>query len=225
MRYLCIPIVICALAAVTPAATIDVSSQTTQVLQSGDSLAFLFTDSSYAQRAASMGLPADPSQIFFNFISAPAAGAGQFTIELESEDGSASTMFPGAVKWTSGVVETSGYYGAASVLLDSLTLSSTLSQEIFAKSEAELILTYTGPDITIGLPGNSLKHDLTVSLAGGPLSIGALDYSVTLDSAGDLAPDLASSAPEPDSAALIFGAGILLCAVSLALKRFGRSHR
>jgi len=207
-----------ALAAGAQAATIDVSLQTSQVLQSGDSLAFLFTDSSFAQFASGMGLAAYPSQIFFNLISSPVGSAGQFTVELESENGSASSMFPGPVEWTSGVVQTSVYSGTASVLTDSLTLTNTLSQGIFAGSEAELILTYTGPGVTVGLTGNSLKRDLTISLMGGPLSIGAMDYDVTLDQGA------ASAAPEPDSA-LIFAVGMSLCAVSFALKRFRRPDR
>jgi hypothetical protein len=203
-----------------PAATIVVSSQPAEVLQTGDSLAFFFTDSSYAKFATSMGMGAYPSQIFFDLVSAPDAPAGQFTVALESVDGSSSSMFPGLVEWTSGMVETSEYYGTASVLQDSLTLSSTLSQEIFAGSEAELILSYTGPDVTVGLPGYSLEQDLTISLAGGPLSIGAMEYGVTLDDGADPP----ATAPEPGSAALVFGVGMSLCAISLVLKRFGRSR-
>lgn len=218
MRFVCIGFGLCALAAGLPAATIDVSTQTAQLLQSGDSLEFLFTDSSYVLHASTLGMSASPSQIFFNLASLPAGMAGQFTAAVESVDGSVSALFPGPVGWTSGMVQTSGYSGSASVLMDSLTLSSTLSQEIFAGSEAELELTYTGPDVTLGLPGNSLKNDLTISLAGGPLSVGALDYGVTLSGGGSVA------APEPDSIAMLLAAGVLLCVVSGALKRFGRSR-
>jgi hypothetical protein len=215
MRFLFVGL---ALAAALSAKTIDVSSQTTQELQSGDSLVFLFADTSYAQRASSMGMASSPLQIFFNLISAPIASAGQFTAALKSMDGSDSAPFPGSLTWSNGVVQTSGYSGQASVLSDSLTLSSALSREIFAGSEAELALTYTGPDITVGLPGHSLQHDLTVSLAGGPLSIGAVNSAVSLVRR---VPVVAT--PEPGTAALVFAAGLLMCAVSLALKRFARS--
>lgn len=220
MKCLCITVFLGALASGMPAATVYVSSQTTQVLQSGDSLAFLFTDSSYARFASGMGMAAYPSQIFFDLISAPVGAAGQFTVELESEDGSDSSLFPGSAQWTSGVVATSEYSGTASVLADCLTLSSTLSQQIFAGSDAELILTYTGPDVTVGLPGYSLKNDLSISLTGGPLSIGAMDYSVTLDAGASSA----SAAPEPESGGLLLALGMLLCAISVVLKRFGRSQ-
>jgi hypothetical protein len=205
-----------ALAARLPANTIDVSLQPVQLLQSGDSLTFVFTDISYAQHAAAMGMAASPSQIFFSLISAPVGSTGQFTAGVESADGSASTIFPGPVGWTSGAVELSGYDGAASVLMGSLTLSNTLSQQIFAGSEAELTLMYAGPDVTVGLPGYSLKNDVTITLAGGGLSVGAMDYGVTLTS------DEGVIAPEPDPVAMLVIAGVLLCAASGALKRFGR---
>jgi hypothetical protein len=135
---------------------------------------------------------------------------------VESADGSASAMFPGTEGWTSGMVRLSGYDGAASVLMDSLTLSTTLSQLIFAGSEAELTLTYAGPDVTVGLPGYSLKNDVTITLAGGDLSVGAMDYGVTLTS------DEGVIAPEPDPVAMLVSTGVLLCAASGMIKRFAR---
>lgn len=220
MRCLCIVVVLGALAAGMPAATVDVSLQTTQVLQSGDSLAFLFSDSSFARLASSIGSTPDPSQIFFNLCSAPVSPTGQFTVEVESLNDSASYASSAPVEWSSGVANNSEYSGPVSVLTDSLTLSSTLSQKIFAGSYAELILTYTGPDVTVGLAGYALKNDLSISLAGGPISIGAMDYSVTLDDGSTSA----SAAPEPNSGALLLAVGTLLCAISLALKRWGRSQ-
>jgi hypothetical protein len=209
-----------ALAARLPATTIDVSMQTTQTLQSGDSLEFLFMDSSYAQHASAMGMAASPSQIFFNLISAPLGAfqftTGQFTAGVESADGSASALFPGLAGWTSGLVQTSEYDGPASVLMGSLTLSSTLSQQIFAGPEAELTLTYAGPDVTLGLPGYSLKNDLRITLAGGGLSVGAMDYGVTMSSGEGVA------APEPDPVAMLVATGLLLCAASGALRRLVR---
>ena len=110
----------------------------------------------------------------------------------------------------------SGYDGPASVVMGNLMLSSTLSQEIFAESEAELTLTYAGPDVTLGLPGSLLKNDLTISLAGGTISVGAMDYSVTLSNGDSVA------APEPEPVAMLVATGVLLCALSGALKRFVR---
>jgi hypothetical protein len=205
------------LAAGLPASTIDVSLQPTLLLQSGDSLTFVFTDTGYVRDASAMGMAPSPSQIFFSLISAPFGSAGLFTAGVESADGPASAMFPGPLRWTSGMVQTSEYDGPASVLMGNLTLSSTLSQQIFAGSEAELTLTYAGPDVTVGLPGYSLKDDLRISLAGGDISVGAMDYSVTLSNGG-------AAAPEPQPVAMLVATGALLCALSGALKRFVR-HR
>jgi hypothetical protein len=209
-----------AFAARLPATTIDVSSQPTQLLQSGDSLTFLFTDNSYAQQALANGAPASPSQIFFNLISAPVGAgqltAGQFTAGVESVDGSASALLPGPVGWTSATVQMAEYDGAASVLAGNLMLSTSLSQQIFAGSEAELTLTYEGPDVTVGLPGYSLKNALIISLAGGGFSVGGMNYSVTLSSGQGII------APEPDPVAMLVTTGVLLCAASGAIKRFAR---
>ena len=204
-----------ALAAGLPASTIDVSLQPAQLLRSGDSLTFLFTDTSYALHATALGMAASPSQIFFNWITAPLGSAGLFTAGVESVDGSASALFTGPLGWTSGMVQTSEYDGPASVLMGNLMLSSSLAQEIFAGSEAELTLTYAGPDVTVGLPGYSLKDDLRISLAGGGLSVGAMDYDVTLTSGG-------VTAPEPDPVAMLVALGVVMCALSGALKRFVR---
>ncbi len=114
----------------------------------------------------------------------------------------------------------SGYSGPASVASGSFTLSNALSQQIFAGPEAQLTLIYSGPDITVGLPGYSLKHDLTITLAGGPLSVGALDYGVTLAEAASSA----VTAPEPASGALLIASGILLCLISAGLKLLRRAR-
>ena len=45
-----------------------------------------------------------------------------------------------------------------------------------------------GADLVLGLPPNSLRQDLSVTLTGGPLTVGALATGVTLDSAPEPAP-------------------------------------
>jgi hypothetical protein len=237
---------LCALSVGLAADTLGVSSQTTQLSQPGDSLV-LFTDSSYALHASALGMMTSPSQIFFNLVSLPIASgslpvttAGQFTVERESAagsgDGSVSSLLSASERWTNGRVQTSLYSGPASLLMSSLSLSSTLSQEFFASSEAQFVLTYTGPDITVGPPGNSLEQDLTISLAG-PISVGAMDYDAAFSSGlssfsgspailanvPTIIGDVQSiTAPEPDSSVMLFSTGVLLCVASVALKRFGR---
>jgi hypothetical protein len=211
----------CAMAASLSASTIDVSSQTSQQLQTGDTLAFLFSGSSYATHATGLGISPYPEAIHFTFASMPVSVAGQFTAEVESADGTVAAAFPGPIDWTSGVAQNSGYSGSISALVDTLTLSSALSQAIFSGPTAELILTYTGADVAVGMQGNNMRRDMAVSLSGGPLSVGGIIYSVALndDGAGAASTNSSLPAPEPDSLALIL-AGAGLCIAAWGLKRF-----
>ena len=89
--------------------------------------------------------------------------------ELESADSTVTVQFPNALSWGAGYAHNSGYSGPVSAVVGSLALSNALSQAVFSNSEAELILTYTGPDVDVGMQGNTLQQDLAVSLSGGPL--------------------------------------------------------
>jgi hypothetical protein len=216
MRTLGIAIGIFSVATVLSAATIDVSYQTTQLLQTGDSLSFLFTDSSYATYATGLGLAPYPNSINYTFASSPLSAAGHFTAELQSLNGAVDAIFPGPIHWTSGYAQTSGYSGPISTLVDSLTLSGALSQALFSNAEAELILTYSGPDATVGMPGSTLRHDLDVSLLGSFLSIGGIVYSASLDNGSG-----GANTPEPSSALLV-AAGTAFCLLAVLLKRYDR---
>lgn len=174
-------------------------------------------------------MPPDPGYLSFVFVSAAGSDRGAFTAELESPDGDFSAPFPAPIDWTGGYMQNSSYSGGVSALAGSLTLSSSLSRELFSDSEAELVLTYTGPDIAIGRPGATLRQDLTISLAGGPLSTGAMVYGVDLDTPNAPAPAVfrtfavVASAPEPEPAMLL-GAGAVFCALAGALKRFRKAR-
>ncbi len=228
MRIPAIALYLCAIASTCSANIIDVSSQTTQLLQTGDSLEFLFSDASYAARATAMGLSPYPSALSFVFVSTPEAEHGVFTAELESPDGDFSTAFPAPIAWTAGYMQNSAYSGAVSALVGSLTLSSSVSQELFSDSEAELILTYAGPDVTVGRPGAGLRQDLTLSLSGGPLSMGATVDSADFDDGRLAAPSVLRTAttvaptPEPEPIVLL-GTGIAFCALAGVLKRAQRA--
>jgi len=208
-----------------------VSSKTTQLLQTGDSLAFLFSDSSYVTYATGMGMPAYPGSVSFTFASSPLSVPGQFTAKLESVDGTVYSAIPSPIDWSTGYAQSSAYSGSISDLVGSFTLSSAISQALFSNPEAELILTYSGPNVTVGMPGNNLEHDLMVSLSGGPLSIGGTVYSASFDGAGggllasgfrSAAVTVSSAAPEPSSGLLFFAAGTAFCLLAGALKRFAR---
>jgi hypothetical protein len=216
-----IGVLVCAMAASLSASTIDVSLQTSQLLQTGDTLAFLFSGSSYAIHATGLGISPYPEAVHFTFASMPVSVAGEFTAELQSADGTVAAVFPGPINWTSGVAQNSGYSGPISALVDTLTLSSEISQAVFSGSTAELILTYTGADVAVGMQGNNIRRDMTLSLSGGPLSVGGIVYSVELNDRGAGAASLTTgvTAPEPESLALIL-AGAGLCLAAWGLKRF-----
>ena len=219
MKILGIGLGLCLFAAGLPASTIDVSYQATQSLQSGDSLVFDFSGRSFATITQSQGLSLYPTQIAFNFASAPVASDGEFTAMVESADGSASALFPDSLSWTSGMA-----LGApASIIAGCLTLSSDLSREIFSGQQAELILTYLGPDVTVGVTGASLKRDLNISLIGDSFSIGALDSGVWLTRSDEpMVKSAAAPAPESGSGAMLAVAAAALYAISKTIKGFSK---
>ena len=201
-----------------PAAVIDVASQSAQTLHSGDTLAFLFTDANFAANATSFGLSTAPASVSFNLMSAPIAGSGQFSATIESLDGTAWAAFPGAIGWVNGRVQSAAYTGPVSDLTASMMLSSTLSQQVFATSRAVLLLTYTGPDIVVSFPGRTLEQDLSVSVGGGGLSTGTINYDVTLS--GGQSP--AAAAPEPSSALLLIGFGAVFFGAAGVIRLYKR---
>jgi hypothetical protein len=214
-----------ALAPCLAASTIDVSAQASVTLRSGDTLNFLFSWSSYANFAAASGLSPDPASVNFTFTSQPVSATGQFTADLQSTTGASSAAFPGTLAWAPGYLTSSAYTGIVSALTDTVSLSPALSQSVFAGPEAELVLTYTGADISVGVQGRTIRQDLQVSLIGNGVSVGGMVYSAALDPPTAFGPDLLISnalpvsAPEP-SAALLVAAGATLCALAGILRRF-----
>jgi hypothetical protein len=205
-----------------PAGVIDVASRQTQGLHSGDTLAFLFTDASFAANAANFGLSSSPASVSFNLMSAPVAGYGQFAATLESIDGSASAAFAGPLGWTNGWGQWSGYSGSVSDLGASMSLPAAMSQQIFANNKAMLLLTYSGPDITLGVGNRTLEQDFSFSVSGGGLSTGTVNYDVTLSdntlgAVGGSEP--VTAAPEPGSGLLLGGFAAVLLAAILGKRR------
>jgi hypothetical protein len=80
-----------------------------------------------------------------------------------------------------------------------------------------------------------MRQDLFASLSGGPLSVGAIPGSVVLESPdkpmilehfGRTATFAADSeVPEPQTLALLFGGGALLCGLSAVLARVSRRRK
>lgn len=201
------------------AVTIDVSSQSFQTLQSGNTLSFLFSDSSYSRLAGQLGISPYPAQIDFLFLSTSPISSGDFTANLESLDGSASIAIPGAFEWQTSYVSFWQYAGPVSSVSGLLSLSPADSQAIFENNYAQLVLTYTGEPVTVGLGGYALPNAMFVSESGGPISgIGAMVYSATYDPPS---PNVASVLPEPATLwQLCGGAGFFFLAAGL--KRLGR---
>ena len=215
------------------ATTIDVSTQTSTVVHTGDSLVFQLLSWNFAVDAAAFGMPANPTEVNFALVSAPLGGAGEFAATLESADRSVSVAF-GDLIFGAGYFQGSGYAGEVSTLQGYLSLSPVLSGDIFNGSAAFIVLRNEGPDVTLGLAPYVLRQDLYASLSDGPLSVGALPGSVDVESRANQARLMnlggaaglaaGSQVPEPRSGGLLLGGGALLCVLSALLARLSRGR-
>ena len=215
------------------ATTIDVSTQTSTVVHTGDTLVFQLLSWNFAVDAAAFGMPANPTEVNFALVSAPLGGAGEFAATLESADRSVSLSF-GNLTFGPGYFQGSGYAGEVSTLQGYLSLSQVLSGEIFNGSAAFIVLRNEGPDVTLGLAPYVLRQDLYSTLSDGPLSVGALPGSADLENranqarlmnfGGAAGPAPGSQVPEPRSGELLLGGGALLCVLSAVLARLSRGR-
>jgi hypothetical protein len=97
------------------AATIDVSSDTSATVRTGDTLVFHLLTWNYAMDAAAFGLPLYPSEVSFALVSAPLDFVGEFAATLESADRGVSVAF-GDLTFGPGHFQGSGYMGDVSTL-------------------------------------------------------------------------------------------------------------
>src|SRR5690242_13139571 len=72
------------LASTAPAATIDVTSAPSVQVNTGDTLSFELSASSYSAAAAQFGLPSYPSSLTFWLVSAPLTFAPPFSATLRA---------------------------------------------------------------------------------------------------------------------------------------------
>jgi hypothetical protein len=215
------------------ATSIDVSTQTSTVVHTGDSLVFQLLSWNFTVDATAFGMPANPTEVNFALVSAPLGGAGEFAVTLESADRSVSVAF-GDLTFGPAYFQGSGYAGEVSTLQGYLSLSQVLSGEVFNGSPAFIVLRNEGPDVTLGLAPYVLRQDLYSSLSEGPLSVGALPGFVDLESRANQARLMnlggaaglaaGSQVPEPRSGGLLFGGGALLCVLSAVLARLSRGR-
>jgi len=185
------------------AGPIDVTSQTTARLDTGDALFFTLATYGFGIDAAAAGLSPYPAVMSFSFVSALPGPAGPFDPVLETAGGAAIETSPVVLEFAPGQYQAASFSGKVSVMEGSLALSSALSQQLFRGPSALLVLENLGPSATFGLSSFSIGHDLTVSLYGGGLSTGAPVVQATLDDSP------ASGVPEPGSGWLLAGGGAL----------------
>jgi hypothetical protein len=163
-------------------AIVDASSATSALLRTGDSLAFQVLSANFSFNAARFGLDPYPTDVSFIFVTAPLAGPATVSAWLESPDGQASDAFHGPLAFTPGLFAGTQYRGSTSTVQSYLHLAPELSASIFGTGSARLILRNDGDDLRLGLPPYTLRQDLSVSLTGGPLSVGALSGTVNVQS-------------------------------------------
>lgn len=195
---------------------LEVSSDSTQLLNPQDKLFFTFSAWSYHVNAASHGLTAYPSHITFQFLSVPESGPGDFTAWLQSPDGSVVDPFSGTFVWFAGVDQSSGYTGAVSVLYGSMDLPPNLAAELFAGSSAVLVLENEGVPVDVGLPPYRLGQDLSVSLSRSGFGISAPVTDVKYQ---DPPP---AGVPEPDYRWMPLFLGALHCLAAHGVNRIAR---
>jgi hypothetical protein len=216
------------------AGTIDVSAETSALVRNGNTLAFELGTWNFGVNAAAFGLPQYPSDINFALVSAPLSVTGDFSATLSSANGTVSVDF-GSLSFGTGYIQGSEYTGAVATVQGYLHLSSLLSEELFGGGSAVLTFRNDGADVTVGSMPWVLGQDLYASLSVGPLSVGAIPGTVTLDPP-DKPENLLSSAgpstlasetelPEPRSGTLLLGGGVLLFGLSRILALISRRQR
>ena len=206
------------LAASVSATPIDVTSQANQQLGPGDAFNVLFSAATFQHLAGQFNVSEYPTTVNVTMSSMPTTIIGNFMIELQSSDGSVSAAFPGPVGWTSGWASNSGYVGPTSTIVDSISLTSSLSQAIFADGTAQVYLLYSGSPVTIGEDNRTLKQDFTVSLSSGSLTVGGSVQSVGYTDPPIVNGNDAPGVPEPGGTTLM-GAGLGLCALASVFRK------
>jgi hypothetical protein len=223
MKAIPIPaLLLVALAPLSAGTIVNVSANTTQQMNTGDTLYFLISN---------LSLPADVDSVQFLFATLPLDHTARFAAELTSRDGSMAASFH-PVADISGTFQGAGYVGPVTVITGDLQLGPKLSQGIFQNTRATLALRNIGPAVSFRLPGYTVAQDMSVTLTSGNYRVGAVTAGALYEAwqpdeeGGRFAP-LANAAPvaapESNSGMLLLAAGVFLCASSALLKRI--SHR
>ena len=155
------------------ASTISDTS-TSVLLGAGDSLVFEVQTSSFVFNAARFGIGAYVSSISFTLVTAPLPAPATLSAWFDT------VSLGGRLNLSSGVFSGSQYAGPVSVIQGHLSLTPKLSAEILDSGLIELVLRNDGSGLLLGLPPNTLRRDLTVTFAGGPLMVGAQSQEIDL---------------------------------------------
>ena len=188
------------------ASVIDVSAQTSVEVLAGDSLLTAVPVWNFSINAGNYGLPLDPTSIQFTLVTLPVTSTAAFQATLSN--GTESVQFNGPLYFVPGQLQGTFYNGAVSVLEGSVQFSEAFSQQLFS-STTTLTLLNEGPNVIVGLAPYTIKQDLTISLGGSGLSVGAVEGQVFLD------PPTAT--PEPSTWCLLFGS--MLWGLSAGVRR------
>jgi hypothetical protein len=190
-----------ALAQVAIASTIDVTGNSSVVIQNGDALNLQVLDSDFIIAANSLGFPPTPTDIFFQLSTLPLSNGGTFTASIRSQDGLTTADFYQPFGFTPGSMMGGNYSGPTSAVSGWLHFAPGLAAPIFLNAPT-LILQYSGPTITVGLPELYMPQDFVISLVVGDLghsmSTGARQGQVLLQ-------ESAAAVPEPTAWALCLG--------------------
>lgn len=214
---------VCLAALPLAAATIvDVTPQNSIHLGTGDALRFTIPASNFASTAASLGGPAGPTSLAFQFFSAPVTAAGQFLASLESADGELSIPLAAPLSFASAWSYGSAYSGPVSTFQGSFSFSAADSADLFAGSGTVLVLLNTGAPVTVGLLPYTLSQDLHSTVTNGAFSMGARTSMVGYV---DPPPPPGAAVPEPGTGALLLSGGTGLCLLSAGLRRVARRRR
>lgn len=201
----------------------NVSANTTQQMNTGDTLYFLISN---------LSLPGEIDSVQFLFATLPLDHTARFAAELTSRDGSVAASFH-PVADIPGTFQGAGYIGTVTVITGELQFGPKLSSGIFQNTRATLALRNLGPAVSFRLPGYTISQDMSVTLTSGNYRVGAVTAGALYEAwqsddkpgrNGPAASVLAPvAAPEANSGILLLAAGAVLCAGSALLKRI--SHR
>ncbi|MEO8592498.1 MAG: hypothetical protein ABI759_04180 [Candidatus Solibacter sp.] len=215
----------------------DISSETTQVVRTGDRLLFHLFTWNFASNAERLNLPLYATDLSFA-LATPAGDAGAFEATVESEGGAVSFVL-GELNFVPGTLSASGYTGDVSTLQGYLHFSPQLSAAIFKNGGMVIALRNLGPDVRLGLEPYLVRQNLFATLSGAGVSVGALPGWVELEAGaetriygmrlssmeGEDFPVTLAEAPEPSPAVSLLSGGVFLLALSGLLKRLARSRR